>query len=141
MKKRIVSSCLVIIFAFTLLVGCGASVPKGFDEAAAKTKAEEVIALLNAGKYDEIAKEYREDIRSSVSVADWENIFGPQIAEMGSFKENKSMTVKAEKTKNTDETVVMIRTVCVYENGEIPYTVVFDDAGNVIGFFRETNEK
>lgn len=126
MKKILVTMFGAVLML--MLVACGGN--KVDDSIAEKyiTQAEEIVALLNAGNYEEIYAMFNDQMKAELSVESMGELT-PIIEESGSFKEIDKASVEE---KDGLYTTVL---VAKYSDKNRVFTISFNDNGDIAGLF------
>ena len=136
MKKRILT-LLCILCTALVLCACtvtGNPIPDGMDEAALLAAGEEIIADLNAGNWQEIFDQLREDAQTSTgSPAAIQAHMESVLAKVGPFEKLKDTMVTGQKVKETGEQYATAVFYCEHDKNQAMYRIAFSADMELIG--------
>lgn len=133
MKRITVLLSLLLIAA--LFAGCSPKLSDKFDKDTVVSAAQEVVALMNEGKYAEINAKTREDLREALSAEVLASAAEQVLAGAGDFSEFGKYSVVGQKEKSTGEDYAVIVLEAKYANKTHVYTLSYDADMNIIGFY------
>lgn len=132
MKKCFIKKCSILaaiaaLSAFLLLLsGCTSNkLADIYDEDEVKAKAEEVVALANAGDYETLASMFPEELKASITAETFEAAWSEKLTECGEFVEFSKEVILGQKQKDTGEDLAVAVLVAKYENGKAQFTLSF----------------
>lgn len=133
MKRLSIMLSLLLIAA--LFAGCTQKLSDKFDEDTVVSAAQEVVALMNEGKYEEITEKTREDIREALSAEVLASAAEQVLADAGDFSSFGKYSITGQRDKSTDEDYAVIVLQAEYANKTHVYTLSFDADMNIVGFY------
>lgn len=126
MKKKLF--VLLSVWVVGLLSACGgASVDKPTAEKYSK-KAEEVILLMNEGKYEEVHDQFDATMKESLSLTQMEDLT-PILEQAGTFDKIDKTSV----SEKDDHTIVV--SVAKYSEENRVYTITFNEEDEIAGLY------
>lgn len=125
--KKILLMMLGVVMVFTL-AACGGN--KVDDSTAEKyiTKAEEVVGLLNEGKYTEVHTLFDEQMATALPVEEMEELT-PLIEQSGNFEKVDKSSVEEK------DGFYIVVLVAKYSEENRIYTISFNGQEEVVGLF------
>ena len=136
MKKRILT-LLCILCTALVLCACtvtGNPLPDGMDETALLAAGEEIIADLNAGNWQEIFDQLREDAQTSTgSPAAIQAHMESVLAKVGPFEKLKDTMVTGQTVKETGEKYATAVFYCEHDKNQAMYRIAFSTDMELIG--------
>ena len=137
-KRRAGALVLAVTVALGLflLAGCkGKPLPEGMDKDTAQAKAEEVLALLNEENYDEVADQFRQDVREEYGItADTIEQAMENVADAGAYVKLTDSTVVGGENENFDGEYAVAVLYCKHEKKKVVYQFSIDPSYQLIGF-------
>ena len=133
MKRLIIFLSLLLIAA--LFAGCSQKPSDKFDEDAVVSAAQEVVALMNEGKYEEITAKTREDLREALSAEVLASAAEQVLSGAGDFSSFGKYSIAGQNDKSTGEEYAVIVLQAEYANKTHVYTLTFDEDMNIVGFY------
>ncbi|MDD3217552.1 MAG: DUF3887 domain-containing protein [Lachnospiraceae bacterium] len=139
-KKRnvrtIIRSALVLVVVFTLM-GCSTPSTKlsdKFDEETVKSEAMRSVEYFNDRDYASIIEMGSEELKASITEAQFAEQCDPYLDKDGAFKEITKTVVMGSEDKTTGETYGGVVMIGSYENGKIQFTIGFDEEMKLVQF-------
>lgn len=121
---------LSIMLCGIILTGCGMEkLSDKYNEDEVRSATEDIITLLNEGKYDEIVKNGAEGLDGDGVTYDLKTSHESIIKDSGAFDTNKKMVFQ-EKSG-----YAVVVTLAKYEKKTIKYTFTFDENVKIIQLF------
>ncbi len=133
MKRFAILLSLLLIAA--LFAGCAQKLSDKFDEDTVVSAAQDVVTLMNEGKYEDITAKTREDLREALSAEVIASAAEQVLAGAGDFSEFGKHSVAGQKDKSTGEDYAVIVLEAKYANKTHVYTLSFDADMSIIGFY------
>ena len=127
-KLRISLLALALIFALSLLSGCGMRpLPDGMEEETAGEAGRAIVALLAAEDYQAVANAFRADIREELNITAQaiEEVM-EVIAEAGPYVSTDQTLAVGGTSDSFDEPFAMVSVYCEHESKDVIYTLSFD---------------
>ena len=127
-KLRISLLALALIFALSLLSGCGMRpLPQGMEEETAGEAGRAIVALLAAEDYQAVADAFRADIREELNITAQaiEEVM-EVIAEAGPYVSTDQTLAVGGTSDSFDEPFAMVSVYCEHESKDVIYTLSFD---------------
>lgn len=127
-KLRISLLALALIFALSLLSGCGMRpLPQGMEEETAGEAGRAIVALLAAEDYQAVADAFRADIREELNITAQaiEEVMAV-IAEAGPYVSTDQTLAVGGTSDSFDEPFAMVSVYCEHESKDVIYTLSFD---------------
>lgn len=135
-NKKIWLLVAVLAVLGIFLVGCGSKskLPEGFEESKVKAQAEEDIKIAEADDYEGWRDRFAAELKEQLTEDSYKAYLGI-LEEKGGFKEfGKTAFVGQEKDGKKYAAVVY---VVKHENGDIKYTVGYDEDMNLVQFLAQ----
>ena len=127
-KLRISLLALALIFALSLLSGCGMRpLPQGMEEETAGEAGRAIVALLAAEDYQAVADAFRADIREELNITAQaiEEVM-EVTAEAGPYVSTDQTLAVGGTSDSFDEPFAMVSVYCEHESKDVIYTLSFD---------------
>lgn len=138
MKRTMNRLCagLLVIMVCAFAAGCSAApLPDGFDADEVTARAEEIIGYANAGDYDTIIDNLREDLRDAVTADQLSEGWAPTYERVGAFENIKKVVLSGTTDNTTGEEYAVVQALCVHEDGNVLYTLSFDQDLQLVGLY------
>lgn len=137
MKKKALLLLFLILLMASLLVGCtNTKLAEGYDKEEIKQSAEEIINEVQLkGARKVLEERMREDFIDNIDMETMDNTVKDLSSGIGSFVTYSQETVIGREYDETKEDFAVILVTATYEKGEVNYTVTFDKALNIVGFY------
>jgi hypothetical protein len=127
---------LILVVSILLLVACSSNkVPEGFDESKLNDQAESIVMLLNDTQYSEVYDMFRTDIKALVTLEQIEQVLTSKYEQVGEFKKISQIAITDTKDPSTSEIFAVVIIVSEHEEGNATYTLSFDEALEIVGFY------
>lgn len=127
---------LILFVSILLLVACSSNkIPEGFDENELNDKAESIVMLLNDENYSAVYDMFREDIKLLVTLEQIEQVLTTKYEQVGEFEKINQIVITDTKDPNTSEIFAVVIIVSEHKEGNATYTMSFDDALEIVGFY------
>ena len=127
---------ILLILSLLILTACNSNkIPEGFTETELNDKAEEIVSLLNENKVDVVYSMFREDVQAMIKLEDLEVIIQDKYNLVGTFNKVSQIAITDTKDPNTSEIYAVVIIVCDHEDGKSTYTLSFNEALEIVGFF------
>jgi len=121
----------MLLFALTV-VACTSVDDETYDHYA--NEAEQIIYLINDGKYGEVVYLFGDDLKAELDGEDLRQI-EPLIAESGAFESIKKVNVDKTEEISTKEEIFVTVTQVAYENNNRTFTISFNDQDELFGLY------
>lgn len=130
---KIMSLVLAGVLLTGLLAGCGSknSLADVFDEETVKKQAMDDITLAQSSDFEGWKNRFSPEVQSAVTEDAYKNYLNT-LDEKGTFKEFGRVAVVGQEQNGTNYAVAVV--ICKYENGDIKYTIAYDEQMNLIQF-------
>ncbi len=137
MRRTIKLLCAsVLALMVCILTGCStAPLPDGFDADEVTARAEEIIGYANAGEFDTIIDNLREDLKDAVTADQLSESWAPTYERVGAFESVKKVVLSGTSDSTTGENYAVVQALCVHENGNVLYTLSFDENLQLVGLY------
>lgn len=135
MKKFLLVFCVLAVMAMS--VGCKnvkTKLPEGFAEEQVKAQAEEDIKLGESDNYEGWIARFEPSLQSQIS-EDAYRSYLEIVKEMGGFREFGKIAFVGQEQDGKKYAAVIY--LVKYENGEIKYTVGYDEEMNLVQFLAQ----
>lgn len=134
MKKWI---CMVVVGMLMFsMAGCSKKLSKEFDEEAVLEEAKVIIDMVNEGETEAIWDEkFNAKMQNALPKEEWLQAIDPVMEEAGAFQEYEKEAVTGTEEPDTGEEFATAVIVAKYENGKNQYTISFNTAMQMTGFF------
>jgi hypothetical protein len=127
---------LILVVSILLLVACSSNkIPEGFDESKLNDQAESIVMLLNDAQYSEVYDMFRTDIKALVTLEQIEQVLTSKYEQVGEFKKISQIAITDTKDPSTSEIFAVVIIVSEHEEGNATYTLSFDEALEIVGFY------
>ena len=134
MKKLI----KIVLFFGLLLTFTACSSDKlssSFDKDEVTDKAKAVVEVINTKDYAAIIALFRSDLQDQITADQLQQAFDEQLEAAGTFSDFKSIVIKSENDKSTNEEYAVVILEAVYENKTLIYTISFDTDLELVGLY------
>ena len=134
MKKLI----KIVLFFGLLLTFTACSSDKlssSFDKDEVTDKAKAVVEVINTKNYAAIIALFRSDLQDQITADQLQQAFDEQLEAAGTFSDFKSIVIKSENDKSTNEEYAVVILEAVYENKTLIYTISFDTDLELVGLY------
>ena len=135
MKKRIAIAFLILCTA-VLLCACkvsGNPLPEGMDEAAVLAAGEEIVEQLNAGQWQTVYDQLREEVKSTTTPEAIQTHIESVLSEVGPFQSLKDSMATGQTIKETGEKYATAVFYCQHEKDQSMYRIAFSTDMELIG--------
>ena len=129
---RVLTIVLLAVLSLAVLGGCAAKLPEGFDEAEVQAAAENVIDLLNQRNAEGLTGLMTEEMKAVLTEDIQAQIFA-LLDDSGTFQE--IVDLKMGGSTQNGITYVAVAAKAKYEEGEITYTISFDEDMKLAGLY------
>ena len=133
--KKTLSLGLALILILSLTACSVAKLSENYDKDEVLSRAEEIVALLNASDFDAVAAGVREDLQEQLSSEVLENALGEILAQAGAFQEFTAEAVTGQQSKTTGEDYAVAVLVGKYENASHTFTISFNEDLEIVGLY------
>lgn len=129
---RLLASLLTLILLTGLLAGCSKNkLADAFDEETVKQQALADITLAEANDFAGWQARFAPEYQSAVTEDAYTAYLGT-LNEKGAFKEFGKIAIIGQEQNGTNYAVAVV--ICKHENGDIQYTVAYDENMNLVQF-------
>lgn len=133
---KLLCASVLALMVCILAVGCSAAqLPTGFDADEVTARAEEIIGYANAGEFDTIIDNLREDLKDAVTADQLSESWAPTYERVGAFESVKKVVLSGTSDSTTGENYAVVQALCVHENGNVLYTLSFDENLQLVGLY------
>ena len=126
--RRKIALMLAVLGALVLLAGCkvsGNPLPEGMEEETVLERGREVVAMLNAGEWQEVYDLLRSDARETSSPEAIQDYMAERLEKAKDYvKETEAMTT-GQKLKDTGEEYGTAVIYCKHEKKSVMYRVAY----------------
>lgn len=129
---RLLTSLLTLILLTGLLAGCSKNkLADTFDEETVKQQALADITLAESNDFEGWQARFAPEYQSAVTEDAYTSYLGT-LNEKGAFKEFGKIAIIGQEQNGTNYAVAVV--ICKHENGDIQYTVAYDENMNLVQF-------
>ena len=131
--RRLAGGILALVLIF-LLAGCsGKPLPEGMDEETLLDAGREIVALLNAGSYQEVYDQMRADGQAASTVEDIQKAMEDLLEQVGAYVKETDCLATGQKLDSGEEygTAVLY---CKHEKKNVVYRIAFSTDMELMGF-------
>lgn len=126
----------ILVFSILLLVACSSNrIPEGFDENKLNDKAEAIVMLLNDEQYSDVYNMFRTNIKTLVTLEQIEQVLTTKYEQVGEFEKINQIVITDTKDPSTSEIYAIVIIVSVHKEGNATYTLSFNEALEIVGFY------
>ena len=128
----------IVLFFGLLLTFTACSSDKlssSFDKDEVTDKAKAVVEVINTKDYAAIIALFRSDLQDQITADQLQQAFDEQLEAAGTFSDFKSIVIKSENDKSTNEEYAVVILEAVYENKTLIYTISFDTDLELVGLY------
>ena len=136
--KKFYSSALAILTILLMFSATACSSNKladSFSEQDVRTKAEEVVGVINTLDYDKMVALFRTDLQSDITADQFKQSWDATLKGAGAFKEFSSESIVGQKDKTTGEDYAVAILFCKYEKAQLTFTISLDTNLEVVGMY------
>lgn len=134
MKKLLVS----LLMCLLVLTGCAAqALPEGMTEDEVIKAGQEIVNLLVAEEYEEVALRFREDVAASVTAETVQKLMEDATLGLGIYDGRIDAMATGRTVDGVDYGEAVI--LCEYKKGDVLFRVAFDTDMTLVGM--EISEK
>jgi len=123
---------LLCLFGLSMVTGCAAKLPEGFDEEEVKAAAENVITLLDQGDGEGLTALMTDEMKAAINEDVQAQIFA-MLNAVGSVQEISE--IKTGGSTQNEITYAVVVAKVKHEKGEVTYTISFDSQMKLAGLF------
>lgn len=135
MKKRRLTTVIVIGILLAIMTACTSKLSTKFDESQVEEKAEEIAELSCTGKISEAYGMLSEMLKAQVTEDQIRAGIEGTIEPLGEFEKISGTNVSGQKDKNTGTEYAMAIVMAQFEDGKAQFTISFDTKMNCVGFY------
>ena len=131
--RRLAGGIMALVLIF-LLAGCsGKPLPEGMDEETLLDAGREIVALLNAGSYQEVYDQMRADGQAASTVEDIQKAMEDLLEQVGAYVKETDCLATGQKLDSGEEygTAVLY---CKHEKKNVVYRIAFSTDMELMGF-------
>lgn len=129
---KLLSALLTLILLAGLLAGCSKNkLADAFDEETVKQQAMTDITLAESNDFAGWKARFTPEYQSAVT-EDAYTSYLSTLNEKGAFKEFGKIAIIGQEQNGTNYAVAVV--ICKHENGDIQYTVAYDENMNLVQF-------
>lgn len=129
---KLLSVLLTLILLAGLLAGCSKNkLADAFDEETVKQQAMTDITLAESNDFAGWKARFTPEYQSAVT-EDAYTAYLNALNEKGSFKEFGKIAIIGQEQNGTNYAVAVV--ICKHENGDIQYTIAYDENMNLVQF-------
>ncbi|WP_036729395.1 DUF3887 domain-containing protein [Peptoniphilus mikwangii] len=127
---------LVMLFLFALLVSaCGNSKKASAEDVEKYSKnAQKVISIVNSKEVSRLKDICSDDLKNALTDEIIEQI-NVDVGSKGDFDSFMDVNVSYQKDKNTGQDYILVIQKVKYNNGELIYTLTFNNDEKLLGIF------
>lgn len=135
MKKSIYFISVLSILLIAALTGCGQNeLSSVFEEDTIKQEAMKAIEFFNARDYQSIIDMGSDALKESITAEEFAQASDPYLDKCGEFIEISKNVVFGTSNGQTDENFGVTVMIGKYEEGQIQFTVAFDEEMKLVQF-------
>ena len=126
--RRKIALMLAVLGALVLLAGCkvsGNPLPEGMEEETVLEQGREVVAMLNAGEWQEIYDLLRSDARETSSPEAIQDYMAERLEKAKDYVKETEAMATGQKLKATGEEYATAVIYCKHEKKSVMYRVAY----------------
>lgn len=135
MRKKL-ALLLAALSALLLLSGCrvsGNPLPEGMEEDAVLEQGREIVALLNAGEWQEVYGLLRDDARETSSPEAIRSYMEEHLSKAGAYQKEDEAMATGQTLKDTGEEYGTAVLYCKHEKKNLMYRIAYSTGMELMG--------
>lgn len=133
--KKLIKIVLLFGLLLTFTACSSDKLSSSFDKDEVTDKAKAVVEVINTKNYAAIIALFRSDLQDQITADQLQQAFDEQLEAAGTFSDFKSIVIKSENDKSTNEEYAVVILEAVYENKTLIYTISFDTDLELVGLY------
>ena len=134
--RRKIALMLAVLGALVLLAGCkvsGNPLPEGMEEETVLERGREVVAMLNAGEWQEVYDLLRSDARETSSPEGIQSYMEERLEKAKAYVKETDAMATGQKLKDTGEEYGTAVLYCKHEKKSVMYRIAYSTGMELMG--------